>query len=116
MWGSPSTQFAKSTWVRNVAKEFPEWIDPWKAAEGRRMFSGSLPLRGFARLKPLLAGCEGEVAFSARFYLDAQKRATVDVHVDVDLMQTCQLEATLRVGVRRVAPDESGVLAPQLHA
>ena len=74
-----------------MAKEFPEWIDPWKAAEGRRVFSGSIPLAGLTRLRPLLADAEGEVTFSARFYLDAQKRATVDVKVVAELSLTCQV-------------------------
>mgnify|MGYP000657491512 CR=1 FL=1 len=41
-----------------MAKEFPEWVDPWKVAEGRRIFEGTIPLARLTRLQPLLADGE----------------------------------------------------------
>ena len=74
-----------------MAREFPDWIDPWKAAEGQRIFSGVLPLSRLGRLSSLLASTEGEVAFKTRFHLDAQRRALVDIEVAGELPLICQV-------------------------
>ena len=38
-----------------MPREFPEFVDPWKAADGKRLFQGTIPLRWMRRLAPLLA-------------------------------------------------------------
>ena len=40
-----------------MPREFPEFVDPWKAADGKRLFQGTIPLRWMRRLAPLLAPC-----------------------------------------------------------
>ena len=74
-----------------MAREFPDWIDPWKAAEGQRIFSGNIPLSRLERLRTLLASSEGEVAFKARFHLDTQRRAMVDIEIAGSLPLKCQV-------------------------
>lgn len=74
-----------------MSREFPDWINPWKAAEGNRIFSGTIPLARLERLGPLLAGTEGEARFQASFSLDRQKRAVVDIEVEADLPLICQV-------------------------
>ena len=37
-----------------MPREFPEFVDPWKAADGKRLFQGTIPLRWMRRLAPLL--------------------------------------------------------------
>jgi uncharacterized protein len=74
-----------------MAREFPDWIDPWKAAEGNRSFRGSIPFSAMERLAPLLAGSEGTVRFVVRFSLDGQRRAMVDVEAQADLPLVCQV-------------------------
>lgn len=73
-----------------MSREYPDWLDPWKAAEGRRTFAGSMPLKRMERLVPLLAGNEGEVRFTATFDFDQQSRVTIHVTVDAELPLVCQ--------------------------
>lgn len=74
-----------------MSKQFPDWVDPWTAAEGRRQFAGSLGLGAMDRLAPLLASGEGEAAFQARFRLDGERRPEVTVTVDARVWVTCQV-------------------------
>lgn len=73
-----------------MSREFPDWINPWKAAEGKRIFSGSIPLVRLQRLRPLLASDGGEARFTAAFGLDREKRAMVVVEVTAELPLICQ--------------------------
>lgn len=74
-----------------MSREFPDWINPWKAAEGGRMYRGTVPLERLRRLAPLLAETTGEACFRARFWLDSQKRAMVDIEVEAGLPLVCQV-------------------------
>ena len=78
-----------------MSREFPDWVNPRKAAEGNRIFSGTIPLNRLSRLQPLLSGTEGEVGFTASFDLDDQKRVVITLEVEAELPLTCQ--ATLEV-------------------
>lgn len=73
-----------------MSREFPDWVNPWKAAEGKRIFSGSVALGRMPRLKPLLAAADGEARFTASFVLDGEKRATIALAVSAELPLTCQ--------------------------
>lgn len=73
-----------------MSREYPDWVDPWKAAEGRRTFSGSMPMRRMARLLPLLDGPAGEARFAARFAFDSQQRVTIRIEVEAELPLICQ--------------------------
>jgi uncharacterized protein len=78
-----------------MSREFPDWVDPWKAADGRRAFQGTMPLKWMKRLAPLLARPEGglewrDARFSAAFGYDRQGMATVDIHVEAALPLVCQ--------------------------
>ena len=48
-----------------MSRDFPDFIDPWKAAEGQRVFFGTVPLKRMQRLSPLLVSAEGEADFEA---------------------------------------------------
>jgi uncharacterized protein len=75
-----------------MSREFPDWVDPWKAADGRRTFHGTMPLKRMQRLAPLLAAAEWQDArFSAAFGYDRQGMLTVDIHVEAMLPLVCQL-------------------------
>lgn len=74
-----------------MSREYPDWVNPWKAAEGNRVFSGTIPLARMQRLAPCLAGVEGEASFTARFGLDSQRRVMVDVEVTAVLVLVCQV-------------------------
>ena len=78
-----------------MSREFPDILDPWKAAGGRRTFQGTMPLKRMERLLPLLApddaGADrGEATFSARFAYDGQGLVTVRLEVIADLPLVCQ--------------------------
>lgn len=87
-----------------MSREYPDFVDPWKAADGRRVFQGTMPLSRMKRLQPLLAenapdvpGDESEAkpgpdvaAFSARFGHDEQGVVTVNIEVDARLPLLCQ--------------------------
>lgn len=73
-----------------MSKQYPDWLDPKKAAEGRRTFAGTMPLERMPRLLPLLAGAGGEVSFTAAFSFDNQARVTIQIEVDARLPLICQ--------------------------
>jgi uncharacterized protein len=101
-----------------MSREFPDWVNPRKAAEGSRIFSGTVPLNRMSRLQPLLADSGGEARFRAAFRLDPQQRVVVRLNVEAELPLVCQ--ATLEVYRHTVAqesllavledPSEQGVL------
>ena len=100
-----------------MSREFPDFVDPWKAADGRRVFQGTMPLNRMKRLQPLLAqdvpaasGKEGGVtpgpdvaAFSASFGHDEQGVVTIDIEVDAHLPLVCQ--RSLRPYLQQVRRD-----------
>jgi uncharacterized protein len=98
-----------------MPREFPEFVDPWKAADGKRLFQGTIPLRWMRRLAPLLApgGSDDDnesqaddtrtdapdrtsgapwpdAEFSALFGYDEQGAVTVELKVEADLPLICQ--------------------------
>lgn len=73
-----------------MSLEYPDFIDPQKAAEGHRSFSGTIALGRMDRLKPFLANDDGLVSFSAQFDRDALVGVSVRVEVDTALWLVCQ--------------------------
>lgn len=92
-----------------MSREFPDLLNPWKAADGRRSFEGTMPLQRMRRLAPLLAPSEssgGETAdgvgeadsgapwnpvrFRADFAHDGQGYTTVELWVEAELPLVCQ--------------------------
>lgn len=82
-----------------MSREFPDWINPWSSAEGRREFRGSLALARLERLRPLLqlprAATGGEraedtVRFELRCSLDQDRRPRLDLRVEAQLPLQCQ--------------------------
>ena len=87
-----------------MSREFPDFVDPWKAADGNRVFRGTMPLSRMKRLQPLLAADgpepsgagheeppgQGAAAFRASFGHDEQGIVTVDIEVAARLSLVCQ--------------------------
>jgi len=85
-----------------MSREFPDLLNPWKAADGRRTFEGTMPLARMRRLVPLLVprseGQEGGVTglpwadarFRADFGHDRQGTVTVELWVEAELPLVCQ--------------------------
>lgn len=87
-----------------MSREFPDFVDPWKAADGKRTFQGTMPIKRMQRLEPLLAPENGgmenqavarkDAAFSARFSYDRQGLLTIRLDVEAELPLICQRSLT----------------------
>jgi len=84
-----------------MSREYPDWVNPWKAAEGKRTFSGTMALSRMSRLAPLLASTDGIANFEASFFRDALGWAVVTLEVKADLELLCQ--ASLEVYTEQVS-------------
>ena len=73
-----------------MSREYPDWISPNRAAEGKRIFSGTIPLKRMKRLAALLDEVRGEAAFTASFRTDLDKRIIIDLQVEAALPLVCQ--------------------------
>lgn len=101
-----------------MSREYPDWLDPFKAAEGKREFAGTMPLSRMDRLVLLLAESDGNARFQAGFDLDGQGTVRIEVEVEAELGLQCQ--ASLKtfwlpvkrqsvLGVIENLADESGL-------
>jgi uncharacterized protein len=73
-----------------MSREYPDWISPGRAAEGKRIFSGTIPIARMKRLAPLLVDAQGTVSFVASFRTDLDKRVIIDLQVEAALPLVCQ--------------------------
>ena len=92
-----------------MSREFPDQLNPWKAADGRRTFEGTMPLRRMRRLASLLASRDApgpgagdrgadkaagvpwnDVRFRADFAHDGQGYTTIELWVEAELPLVCQ--------------------------
>lgn len=82
-----------------MSREFPDIVDPWKAADGRRSFRGTMPLNRMTRLGTMLAPehgpvddspVRGDASFSTGFAYDRQGLVTIDITVKAELPLVCQ--------------------------
>ncbi len=77
-----------------MPREFPDGINPWTAAQGKRSYGGTIPLKRMQRLGSLLESQSGEAAFEAHFALDMDKRPVIRLQAEAELTLMCQ--ASLR--------------------
>ncbi len=73
-----------------MSREYPDWISPGRAAEGKRIFSGTIPLSRMKRLAALLVDASGEATFSVAFRTDLDHRVIIDLQVEAALPLVCQ--------------------------
>jgi uncharacterized protein len=73
-----------------MSREFPDWVNPLKAAEGNRIYRGTIALSNMTRLVPMLTRDSGEVAFEAAFFRDRLGFAVLNLKVSAQLTLTCQ--------------------------
>jgi len=73
-----------------MSREYPDWISPNRAAEGKRIFSGTIPLSRMKRLAALLVDAKGEASFMAAFRTDIDQRVIIDLQVEAALPLVCQ--------------------------
>jgi uncharacterized protein len=73
-----------------MSREYPDWISPNRAAEGKRIFSGTIPIARMKRLAGVLVNAPGEAAFTAAFRTDLDGRVVIDLEVEAALPLICQ--------------------------
>ena len=73
-----------------MPREYPDWISPIRAAEGKRIFSGTIQLSRMKRLAALLVDASGEASFTVVFRFDLDKRIVIDLQVEAALPLICQ--------------------------
>jgi len=73
-----------------MSREYPDWISPGRAAEGKRVFSGTIPLSRMKRLAPLLVDAQGDASFVAGLKKDLENRVIIDLQVEAALPLVCQ--------------------------
>lgn len=73
-----------------MSREYPDWISPNRAAEGKRIFSGTIPFSRMKRLAALLVDSSGVARFSAAFKTDLDHRVIIDLKVEAALPLVCQ--------------------------
>lgn len=73
-----------------MSREFPDWINPWTAAQGHRRFAGTVPLARMKRLGRSLESTDGEACFEAEFDLDEDKRPVIELSAAADVSLMCQ--------------------------
>jgi uncharacterized protein len=73
-----------------MSREYPDWISPGRAAEGKRIFSGTIPFSRMKRLTALLVDGNGEASFTANFRSDLEQRIIIDLEVQAALPLVCQ--------------------------
>ena len=79
-----------------MSRDFPDWIDPDKAAAAGREFSGTVPLARLPRLEGMIADPEGaEIEFRIVFGHDEQRQVRAEVSVSGHVPLRCQ--RTLKV-------------------
>ena len=73
-----------------MSREYPDWISPGRAAEGKRVFGGTIPFSRMKRLSRELVDAKGEASFSASFSIDLENNVIIDLRVQAALPLVCQ--------------------------
>jgi len=73
-----------------MSRDYPDWVNPWTAAEGQRQFAGSMALCQMPRLLPLLSSEGGLVRFEMAFEMDRDRRPEIAIRVSAELPLVCQ--------------------------
>jgi len=74
-----------------MSRDFPDWVSPQRAADGKRVYSGTVLLSRMKRLASLLDSVEGDASFVASFRRDLDKRVVIDFQVEAALPLVCQV-------------------------
>ena len=104
-----------------MSRDFPDWIDPDKAAAAGREFSGTVPLARLHRLEGMIADPgDTEIDFRVVFGHDEQRQVRVEVSVSGQVPLRCQrtlkvfeqpIESSSVVGI--VASDRAAESLPE---
>lgn len=87
-----------------MSNTVPDFLDPWRAVQARRVFEGTIPVKQLERLIDLLAASDGEVVYRVEFGKDEFDVACADLHIEAGLSMVCQ--RTMQVFVQPVRVDQ----------
>lgn len=74
-----------------MSRDYPDWVHPLKAAQARRVFSGSMKLSQLSRVLDLIEPPgEDEIGFEIAFELDDQAQARAQVRIRGTVAMLCQ--------------------------
>lgn len=73
-----------------MSREYPDWISPGRAAEGKRVYGGTIPFSRMKRLVSELVETDGEASFTASFSIDLENWVVIDLRVQAALPLVCQ--------------------------
>ena len=74
-----------------MSRDYPDWINPFKAAQARRKFAGTVRLAELRRAVDLIDDpADAEIAFELTFDLDDQREVRVDVQIKGEVPLICQ--------------------------
>ncbi len=74
-----------------MSRDYPDWLNPFKAAQARREFAGTVALARLAAAVDLIeAPADEELGFELTFALDDQRQACVRVRVFGEVPLMCQ--------------------------
>lgn len=74
-----------------MSRDYPDSINPLKAAQGGRIFAGTIPLARLERLHELAADPgQGEFAFQVSFHLDEHANVRAELCVSGEMQLICQ--------------------------
>lgn len=75
-----------------MSRDFPDWIDPHRAAQGEREFAGRVPVTWLKRLQDLLdaPSADETIDFQLRVWRDKQGHPRLDLALEGAVPLTCQ--------------------------
>lgn len=77
--------------VRLMSRDYPDWINPFKAAQARRAFAGTIRLADLHQVSDLVDDpADTEIGFALAFDLDDQREAKVQVSISGKVPMICQ--------------------------
>ncbi len=73
-----------------MSRDFPDWVNPQRAASANRRFAGRMPVRSLKRAAGLLASDSGDLGFVLEFGFDRFGQIVVRVRVFGEVALLCQ--------------------------
>ncbi len=73
-----------------MSSRLPDFVDPWRMVDQRRLFSGHVAVTDLPRLAKVVLGAKCDIELQLEFARDREKRACIKGSVKVDLLLECQ--------------------------
>jgi len=73
-----------------MSSRLPDFVDPWRMVDQRRVFSGHAAIADLPRLAKVVLGVEGDIELQLEFERDRERRACINGFVKAVLLLECQ--------------------------